>query len=115
MNSRLPKTKSFFGPYYPDDFARNNKRRIFQCESVDLIHWNESTLILAPDDDDNLDDSLYGMAQYRVGDTWIGFLLMLHEVPDTMDVQLAYSLDGKRWKRVRKPWFTVGPPGSWDQ
>ena len=114
-NPRLPTTKSFFPAYYPDNFTRINKRRIFQCESNDLINWSEPNLILAPDDDDNLDDHMYGMAQYRIGDTWVGFLNILHAVPDTMEVQLAYSLDGKRWRRVRKPWFTVGPPGSWDQ
>jgi len=114
-NPRIPLTKSFIPPYYPGNFALENRRRIFQCESKDLIHWSEPRLILAPDGEDNLDESLYGMVQYRVGDTWIGFVNVLHGVPDTMDVQLAYSLDGKRWRRIRKPWFTVGPAGSWDQ
>ena len=114
-NPRLPLTKSFIPPYYPDNFAMENRRRIFQCESKDLVHWNDPRLILAPDDVDNLDDSLYGMAQYRVGNTWIGFVNVLHGVPDGMDVQLAYSVDGRRWKRVREPWLTVGPGGSWDQ
>lgn len=115
VNPRLPKTKSFFRPYYPDEFARDNRRRIFRCESSDLFQWSEPTLVLEPDDDDNLDDALYGMAQYRVGNTWIGFVNVLHEVPDTMNVQLTYSLDGKRWRRVRKPWLTSGPANSWDQ
>jgi hypothetical protein len=115
LNSRLPTTKSFFRPYYPDNFSRNNKRRIFQCESSDLLHWTEPEQILAPDDDDNLDDHMYGMPQYRVGNAWIGFLNILHAVPNTMEVQLAYNLDGKRWRRVRKPWFSPGPLGSWDQ
>jgi len=35
---RLPKTKSFFPPYYPDSFSVMNRRRIFQCESKDRIH-----------------------------------------------------------------------------
>jgi predicted GH43/DUF377 family glycosyl hydrolase len=115
LNPRLPRTKSFFPPYSPDSFSRMNKRRIFQCESKDLIHWNEPRIILGPDEQDNLDDYMYGMSQYRVGDTWVGFLNMLHGVPDSFDVQLAYSLDGRRWRRVRKPWLTAGPPGSWDQ
>jgi hypothetical protein len=115
LNTRFPKNKSFFRPHYPDDFSRINKRRIYQCESSDLIHWNEPRLILAPDDSDNLDDYFYGMAQFRVGDTWVGFLNVLHSVSDTFEVRLTYSLDGRRWKQIRKPWFTVGPPGSWDQ
>lgn len=102
-------------PRLPPASTRTGKRRIFQCESSDLLHWGEPRLILGIDDEDNFDDYLYGMAQYRLGDTWIGFLNMFHSVPDFIDVQLAYSLDGRRWKRVHQPWFTPGPPGSWDQ
>jgi hypothetical protein len=102
-------------PLLPRASTRMNKRRIYQCESGDLFHWSEPRLILGVDDEYNLDDYLYGMAQHRVGDTWIGFLDVFHSVADFIDVQLAYSLDGRRWKRVHKPWFTVGPPGSWDQ
>ena len=115
LNPRLPKTKSFFRPNYPGDFPRMEKRRIFQCESSDFIHWSDPTLILYPDEEDNLDDYLYAMNQFRIGDTRVGFLNMLHSVPDVMNVQLAYSLDGRSWKRVHKPWLTVGPEGSWDQ
>jgi hypothetical protein len=92
-----------------------NKRRICQCESKDFIHWSKPSLILAPDEDENLDDSLYGMAQHLIGDTRVGLLDVLHSVPDVMEVQLAYSLNGRCWKRVRKPWLTAGPAGSWDQ
>ena len=116
VNPRLPVSKRrFFQPHYPRDFSRMNKRRIYQCESKDLVHWNEPTLILAPSEDDNLDDSLYGMVQFRVGDTRIGLLDVLHEVSNVIEVQLAYSLDGRCWKRVHKPWLTSGPAGSWDQ
>ena len=55
------------------------------------------------------------MNQFRIGGTRIGFLNILHSVPDVMDVQLAYSLDGRCWKRTHKPWLTTGPAGSWDQ
>jgi hypothetical protein len=115
LNPRFPTKKTFIPPYYPRDFAKMNKRRIYRCESADFIHWTDPALILAPDEEDNLDDSMYGMAQYRLGDTWVGLLNMFHEVPNVMDVQLAYSLDGQCWKRVRKPWFTAGSAGSWDQ
>lgn len=117
QNPRLPKTKSFLRPFYPDNFARMEKRRIFQSESKDFIHWSEPQLIIYPDAEDNLDDYLYGMQQFRIpgGDTRVGFLNLLHSVPDAMNVQLVYSLDGRIWKRVHKPWLTVGPEGSWDQ
>jgi hypothetical protein len=115
LNPRFPRTNSFFGPFNTADFARNNKRRIFQTLSSDLIHWDEPRLILGPDEQDNLDDYMYGMSQYRIGDTWVGFLNMLHGVTDTMNVQLTYSLDGRNWRRIRTPWLTAGPAGSWDQ
>lgn len=112
---RFPKTKSFLQPSYPRDVARMTKRRIYQSESSDFIHWGEPVLILTPDEDDNLDDSFYGMPQFRNGDMRIGLLNVFHEVPNFLDVQLAYSLDGRCWKRVRQPWLTTGPAGSWDQ
>jgi hypothetical protein len=117
QNPRFPTTKSYIGPYYPEDFSRMEKRRIFQSESKDFVHWSEPRLMLYPDEEDNLDDYLYGMSQFRIGsgDTRVGFLNLLHSVPDVMNVQLAYSLDGTCWKRVHKPWLTVGPAGSWDQ
>jgi hypothetical protein len=114
-NPRFPKTKSFFPPTFPRDFAKLNKRRIFQSESKDFVHWSEPALLLAPDEEDNLDDYLYGMVQYRVGDTRVGLLDVLHSVANVLEVQLAYSLDGRCWKRTRKPWLTAGPAGNWDQ
>ena len=114
-NPRFPKTNSFFLPSYPRDFAKLNKRRIFESESKDFIRWSEPALLLAPDEEDNLDDYLYGMVQYRVGDMRIGLLNILHSVANDMEVQLAYSLDGRCWKRIRKPWFTPGSAGTWDQ
>lgn len=113
QNPRLPKTKGG-ALYYPGNSAKMGKRRIYQSESSDFIHWNEPTLIVPLDAEDNLDDHLYAMNQYRVGDTRIGFLNTLHLVPDVMDVQLAYSLDGRCWKRTHKPFLMTGPVESWD-
>lgn len=116
LNTRhLYMQRAALSPRLPRASTRMNKRRIFQSESSDFIHWSEPRLILGIDDLDNVDDYLYGMAQYRLGDTWIGFLNVFHSVSDIIDVQLAYSLDGRCWKRVHQPWFTPGPPGSWDQ
>jgi len=115
QNTRLPKTKSFLRPYYPGNFSKMEKRRVYQSVSNDFIRWSEPQLILNLDEYDNLDDYLYAMNQYQIGGTRIGFLNILHSVPDVMDVQLAYSRDGRCWKRTHKPWLTTGPAGSWDQ
>lgn len=115
ISKSAPVTNSFFPPYFPGDFSKENRRRVFQCESSDFIHWSEPYLILAPDEFDNIDDTLYGMVRYRIGDLWVGVVMVLHQVEDTMEAQLAYSRDGKNWKRVHKPLLLPGGKGEWDQ
>jgi hypothetical protein len=115
LNPRNPITSSFFPPYYPWDLARENRRRIFQCESSDFLHWGEPYLIMTPDEYDNLDETLYGMNRYRVGDTWVGFVNVLHQVDDIMEVQLAWSRDGRHWNRVHRPWLTASSGEAWDR
>jgi len=93
------------------------KRRVFALESSDLVHWSLPQCILAPDDDeDNLDDSYYGMVPFRLGDLHIGLLNVFHQVSNTLDVRLVFSRDGWRWHQVnqRQPWLAPSP-GAWDR
>ena len=115
-DDRRPRTDSFLSPIFPQDVGRMNKRRIFQAVSKDLIHWSSSQCILSPDEDDNLDDSYYGMTHFRMGELYVGFLNVLHEVSNTMEVRLAYSRDGWHWYQVnqRRPWLTISAD-SWDR
>ena len=115
-NPLNPGTDSFVAMSYPGDFAKMNKRRIWQCESADFFHWTQPALIFEPDGDDNLDDSFYGMTQMMVDDVRIGFVNVFHETSNTMDVQLAYTRDGKNWRRVgkRQPWLCTGQQPAWD-
>ncbi len=97
---------------------KRGRRRIFQCESRDFLHWGELRCVLAPDPAvDNIDDSFYGMPQVRLGGQWVGFLDVFHMVDNFNDVQLAHSRDGRSWNRVApgRAWLTSGPPGAWDQ
>ncbi len=113
-----PVLKQYSLPYYIDNPARNNKRRIFQTRSADLVNWSAPQPILVPDDElDNIDDHFYLMNQYDAGGMWLGFLHLFHQTDNTMDVQLAYSRDGRDFKRLQpgQPWLTRGGPGSWDQ
>ena len=115
---RLGEQTSFIHPVYPEDFSRQNKRRIFRAESSDLLHWTDLQPLVIPDDQlDNIDDAFYGMTQFRVGDAWVGFLHVLHMTENTMDVQLLFSRDGTHFQRVQpgKPWLETGGPGSWDE
>ena len=119
LNPRNPVGPTNPGPRYPHDFAKQNRRRIWQAESPDMIHWSQPYLLLRPDDEeeDNIDDGFYGMTQYEVGSQFVGFLNVLHRVDNTMDVQLVASRDRKRWRRLgkRRPWLETGEAGSWDQ
>jgi hypothetical protein len=113
---RRPRTNSFFPPTFPDDTARMNKRRVFQSESKDLVHWSSPRCILTPDaQEDNLDDSYYGMVQIKMGEIYLGMVNILHEVSNTLDVRLVYSRDGWNWHHLnqRQPWLTTNID-SWD-
>ncbi len=118
LNPRNPVGPTNPGPRYPHDFSKQNRRRIWQSESPDMLHWGEPYLLLRPDDEeDNIDDGFYGMTQYELGNLYVGFLNVLHRVANKMDVQLVFSRDRKRWQRLnkRQPWLTFGQPDAWDQ
>ena len=116
-DERRPATGSFFPPTFPHDVARMNKRRVFQSESKDLVHWSRPRCILAPDArEDNLDDSYYGMVQFKMGEVYVGLVNVLHEVSNTIDVRLVYSRDGWTWHQMnqRQPWLATSA-GAWDE
>ena len=103
--------------YYPMDWRRQNKRRIWQSESSDMIHWSEPYVVLAPTDgEDDLDETFYGLCQYAAGDLTIGFLNTMSYVSNTMNVRLVYSRDGKTWHHLnkRQPFLAPSADGAWD-
>ena len=105
-------------PYYPLDWRRMNKRRIYQAESSDFIHWSEPYSILTPiDGEDNLDETFYGLRQFRIGCVRLGFLNIFNYVSNTMSVQLVYSRDGKKWYHLnkRQPFLAPQGKGYWDE
>ena len=97
---------------------RRNRRRIFQMESSDFMHWSEPRAVLAPDPEiDNLDDAFYAATPTWLGGQWIGFINVFHMVANTFTVQLAHSRDGRHWRRVApgRTWLDHGPANSWEQ
>jgi hypothetical protein len=117
MDPACPPTQSWISPYGPENFAKQNKRRVFRSESADLIHWSHPNPLVVPDDSvDNIDDAFYGMEQFKVGDDWLGLLNIFHMTDNTMDVQLVYSRNGQQFTRVRpgRPWLAASGPGAWD-
>lgn len=118
LNPRIPTGPTNPGPRYPHDFAKQNRRRIWQAESADMVHWSQPHLVLrADDEEDNIDDGFYAMAQCAYAGIHLGFLSVFHRMSNHMDIQLVFSRDRRHWQRFnrREPWLTVGEPGAWDQ
>jgi len=104
-------------PYYPSDWRRMNKRRVWQAESSDLLHWSEPYPALIPDEDEaELDECFYGLAQYPMGDITLGFLNIYNYVSNEMRVRLVYSRNGKTWHHLNRgqPFLEPGGAGAWD-
>ena len=116
-NLQNPTIGAWCLPHYPMDWRRMTKRRIWQAESPDLIHWTEPYPVLAAEDGlDDIDECFYGLAQYPAGDVTIGLLNIYHYVANTMCVRLVYSRNGKTWTHLnkRQPLLKPGGPGQWD-
>lgn len=116
-NPKHPVVGHFTPPYFPLDWSRMNKRRVWQLESPDLVHWTEPYPILVPQDgQDGLDEVFYGMSRCVVGNLHIGFLTVLHHVSNEMQVRLVASRDGKTWTHLdnRRAFLDHGSEGDWD-
>jgi hypothetical protein len=113
-----PAFKHWFPPVRPNDprGATYAARLVFQLESEDAIHWTEPVLVFAPDKTDNLDDQHYCLTTWRADDYYLGLLLVIHNVPDTVSLQFAWSYDGIHWNRTqeRPDVIPLGTAGSYD-
>lgn len=117
LNNPVLKEWCICPPYHPLDWSRGNKRRVWQAESSDLIHWSEPYSILTPEDgEDGLDETFYGFCQFSVGSIMMGFLPIFDYVSNTMRSRLAYSRDGKTWYHLnkRQPFLVPRGDDKWD-
>lgn len=115
--TRFDRDVTFSRPYEPDYYPSYSQRRIWQIRSSDFIHWSEPVLLAAADEDeDNLDESFYGMVPYRIGSQFVAPLCVFSAVDNVMDVQLLHSRDGLRWHRAmnRRPFLAHRGDGHWD-
>jgi hypothetical protein len=95
-----------------------NKRRVFQTESADFLHWGELYPVLSPEDGlDDMDECFYGLSQYPLGSITVGFLNIYNYVSNTMHVRLVYSRNGKTWEHInkRQPFLLPGAENEWDR
>jgi hypothetical protein len=87
--------------YYmrPPLYAGPWKRRIARAESKDLLQWSAPETVLIPDELDPLE--LYGMPVFQYEGYYFGLLQVYHSATtETIDIQLAFSRDGKNWDRL---------------
>ena len=118
LNPKHPRTRAWSLPYYPHDPIRLNKRRVFRTVSSDFRNWSLLNQVLCTDDDeDNLDESFYGLRSFRVGDLEIGLVGTFQSVQNVVTPQLVFRRDRGSWRRVnkRQPILPLGAAGAWDQ
>lgn len=116
-NLNNPTVGSFTLPYYPEDWRRMNKRRIWQAESSDMLHWSEPYVVMSPTEDAaDLDETYYGLCQFTAGSLRLGLMTTFHYVANTQRVLLVYSRDGKNWHHLNKgqSFLESSGEGAWD-
>ena len=90
-------------------------RAIHRRTSSDGLEWSGAELVIAPDERDRLDQQFYYLAVHRQDEWRIGMLGSYPVHDQTMDIELCFSRDGRRWERpVRAPWVPRGPEGTAD-
>jgi hypothetical protein len=83
----------------PRLYAGHWKRRIARTESVDLHQWSDPEMVLVPDELDPVE--LYGMPVFKYEGYYFGLLQMYYsESKATIEIQLTFSRDGKKWERL---------------
>lgn len=118
QNLDNPRIAGFTLPHYPLDWARMAKRRVWQCDSADAVHWSEPYLALAPRDGiEGVDETYYGMSRYRVASNLtLGFVSVFRQVDNTLDTKLVYSRDGRNWHYLNydTSFLSRGGQEEWD-
>jgi hypothetical protein len=74
-------------------------RCVWRSESSDFLKWTDPELILRPDLLDDPNTELYGMTGFEYSDLQLGMLERWRDNPDVIEIELAWSHDGRRWQR----------------
>jgi hypothetical protein len=101
-------------------FARGGPagaRVIQRRESKDFENWSAPETVMAVDSDDPPGGDVYGLSVMNYGRFYVGLVQVFHGAPECLiDVQLAFSHDGRKWHRpCRKPFIALGGVGEWDR
>ncbi|MGH7926806.1 MAG: hypothetical protein ACREQV_03320, partial [Candidatus Binatia bacterium] len=106
------------------------RRCVGYAESTDFLNWSAPETIWAPgDDEDRVAQAkgfkwadFYGLCGFNYGDGYLGMLwlfLIDHEIErgtheGKIEVYLASSLDGRKWKRFSDTPLIPLSPSDWD-
>jgi hypothetical protein len=103
-------------------------RRIGRSEGFEFMShlWTDLVEVVTPDERDGPGTEFYYMPVIPYQGAYVGMLIIYHEHtgdPDvlagfnrTLDVQLTFSRDGKKWERVLdRQTFMVGDEDAWDE
>ena len=101
---------------YRRDNLLGFRRIIGRRTSRNFFEWSKPEIVLEPDRRDPADTQFYGLAAGRCADLLVGLLWTYHAESQTSDVQLAWSVDGRSWRRPeeRIPLVGLGPLGGFD-
>jgi len=95
------------------------RRATSYSETTDFTHWPASRLIHGPQHNDPPDTSIYSNCYCKYPgnkNIHLMFPAMYHQSDDTVDTELAVSLDGTTWVRhIGQPVIELGMPGTDDE
>ena len=97
------------GCHVPFDNAPMVRRTLHRRTSDDGLNWSDPELILVPDEHDPRHMQFYHLGVHYEGDWLVGFLGHYRCWEQTMDLELCFSRDGRRWHRpLRGAWIPRG-------
>jgi len=102
------------GGYVPYDIFTQGRRVLARRTSPDGSVWTDSETIVQPDWRDPQDLQFMELSPGRVQDGYIGVLTTYHNLSQTIDLQLAGSVNGRTWCRPsREPALPVARLGDY--
>lgn len=115
MGSRDHRGKFVAYLRHRDMMRLHRARTVWRVESSDFLHWSEPEVILRADLLDDPNTELYGMSGFPYSDMYLGLLERWYDNPDVIELQLAWSHDGRDWHRPGKRSAFVGPSLPWNR
>ena len=92
-------------------------RAIALCTSKDFKNWSKPKLVMHAEEDDPDGTELYGMAAFPYQGQWVGLVQIHRSIPHLayIDLAVAHSRDGKKWRREKELVLPRGGIGEWDR